>query len=170
MSYDSDVAFSFTKENWRELLDQIEQKGGEFQKEADWLLKSANINQDYLDGEHHVVYWHNVQWQEYDPDSIGVVKFFESIRQELSDEYMRVGENSGDFEYDSPESDDGIFMRDGDKIQVLGIALADYERKELLEKAVKAFVKADPEAARMFHKENEKRYGCDEFDELFEEA
>ena len=170
MSYDSDVAFSFTKGNWEKLLDRIEQKGGEFQKEATWLLKGANINQDYLDGKHHVVYWHNVQWQKYDPDSIGVVKFFESIRQELSDEYMRVGENSGDFEYDSPESDDGIFLRDGDKIQIQGITLADYERKELLEKAVKAFVKAAPDAVYRFRKNNEKQYGCDEFDQLFEEA
>ena len=47
MGYYSNVAFSFTKDNWKNLLDAIKHQNEEFQKEANWLIKNADIGQDH---------------------------------------------------------------------------------------------------------------------------
>ena len=167
MGYYSNVAFSFTKNNWKNLLDAIKHQNEEFQKEANWLIKNADIGQDHPDGKHHILYWNYVKWYEHDPDSIGVVKFFEHEGRQLANEYMRIGEESGDFEYDGAEDDEGMFMRDGDEIYIEGINLSNYQKNKMLRELVSAFMSVAPGAATTWYRNHKKDYGCGEYDVLF---
>ena len=133
----------------------------------DDMLGCADVNRPHPDGRHHVIYWSWIIWYEYEHKT--AISFFQDIGEKLCNESMYVDDEGG-YNYSSAEDDEGLFLRDGDEIQIQDVTLTNYQREELLKSAVQTLMKAAPEAADKWAFENEKKYGCDEFDKLFEEV
>lgn len=178
MGYVSNVAFTFTQDNWNKLCELAKTDKRAMNKRCpfEWMIGGyADVSKEVIgdDGKkYHIVYWNSVKW--YD-DCYDAIAFLEDEGRRLSHEYMRIGEEYGDIESDESAHDrsDGnrtyFLGRDGDDICISGVTMDSYLKGHFLPAVVKAFVEAAPEAAVKWKHENQGMYGgSDEFEELFE--
>lgn len=169
MGYRSNVAFSFTKENWDKLCELAKTDRMALSERFSFedLVSGADIEKEIVDAGEilHVVCWNWMKWNDNEGDAI---EFFEEKGRPLAYEYIRIGEEDGDVDMDIVrEGRAWGIEKDGIDIIVNGVTLNAYQRENLLKDVVKAFKEAAPEAAEAFYKEHWERLVCDEYDKLF---
>lgn len=172
MGYASNVAFSFTEDNWRKLCKEAEEDGRALSKRLsfDELVKSADIDKDIdINGKtYHAVAWN--WWKWYDDEEDGIA-FMEDRGRELCHEYIRIGEDDGDVDYEGGQFRPWVIARDGSEILVRGTSLSMMEKERLLADAIKELCRIAPDAARKWKEsEMEAVEGRGELEAMFGKA
>ena len=170
MGYCSQVAFSFTEENWDKVCELA--KTDTMANNKNWpfddLVKYADMNKEVegSDGKRRILLWRSIKWYTECKDSIN---FFDKVARPLANEYMRIGEEIGDVDAEC-HADDAFFSVDGNEIDIYGITMTSYQKDYMLPDIVKAFIEAAPDAARKWKEERGDKYygGSEEFENMFQ--